>query len=221
MLVRNRPGMATSGLAAWKGMRRGWAARPVLVKSVRSIFVAEWLAGRYRPQVVATVRNPLNAVAGWTRLGIRTEAESHPRVEARLAGTGLWPNPWSSPLQRGAWQVCALDAMMRELGRHHPHWTVVNHEDLCLDPRAEFPVLAAAAGLRWTDAGDAYLAAADAEGSGWEVRRRAAQEVHGWQRSRDPGDREAALDVLEAFAEAGLDNGPYARQAIRSRRVCA
>jgi hypothetical protein len=100
-------------------------------------------------------------------------------------------------LQAGLMYRCLDDFCGRRLGVIR-----VGHEQLCLDPVAEFAGLHARLGLPWTEAAERALAASNREGRGFRPVRVTRDEVRKWQGRYRASELERVSNVLGAF---GLD----------------
>lgn len=179
------------------------AGGTVVVKSVRVTFSLEWAARRAHAGVLVVRRSPLNTVAGWARLGWGpNQLEDEPRLQALLEPHHLWPCPPQGTEERAMWTLCALTVLQHDVCARHPGWQSVLHEDLCADPVARFAELFARLGLQWSADVAAYLDQSNAEGSGWAVKRLAAQQMDSWRRELSAEQLAAVLPILRAFASA-------------------
>lgn len=178
----------------------------VVVKSVRVGLSLEWVAERAHASVLLVRRSPLNTVAGWARLGWGPyQLEDEPRLQAHLEPHGLWPCPAQGVLERAMWTLCALTVVQHDACSRHPAWHTVVHEDLCADPVSRFAELFVQLGLQWSVDVEGYLRESNAEGSGWAVRRLAAEQVDSWRRDLSSKELAAVLPLLQAFASAVPD----------------
>jgi len=158
--------------------------------------------------VVIVERDLLNVLSSWVALRwVGTPGDDmldslDPRVGDRLAvehGVDL-PPPGSSPLLRGTWLLGVLTLALRAAARRHPEWTVVRHEELCLDPGDKLRALASALGLEWTARTDRLLADLDRPGSGIERVRSTAQLPEIWRSRLRPDQLEEIAPLIERFA---------------------
>lgn len=190
--------LGTAALAARRRPPEGWC----MVKTVRVPFSLAWVAEVSGAQVLLVVRHPLNMLAGWRRLGWGAYGlVAYPPVRTRLEPLGLWPPPAAGTVADTTWTLCTLLLFHEEAAAAHPGWWRVRHEHLCNDPVQGFRRLVAAMGLEWSATVADVLIAADVEGEGWEVRRRAQHQLAVWRRL-PAADLEAAVRVLARFADA-------------------
>lgn len=182
------------------------ASRPApvgvtVVKTVRVPFALPWVAEATGAEVLLVARHPLGMLAGWQRLGWGAYGlVAYEEVRRRLHPLGLWPPPTTSTAADVTWTLCALHLLHEDAARGRRGWRV-RHEWLCSDPVAAFRELLGVVGLPWREEVAAFLAAADGEGAGWEVRRVARREVRAFERLPREILTEA-LPVLTAFANA-------------------
>jgi hypothetical protein len=192
------------------------------VKSVHCALSLEWIAARWDPQVLVVTRDPRNVVASWLDMDLPDRdrgLDRNPRVRAQvLEPLGLPVAPSSAdPLRRAAWQLGVLSAALDHAAAARPNWLVVRHEDLCLDPSGRFRAVASGLGLDWTEACDAFLSSTDADGSGFEVRRIAADQPDRWRTRLTPVQVDAVEDELARFPSVAADGRPTSVAAEQRR----
>ena len=186
-------------------------AHTVVAKSVYAALSVEWIATRFPVQVVIVERDLLNVLSSWVALRwVGTPGDDmldslDPLVRDRLtAEHGVEPPPpGSSPLLRGTWLLGVLSLALRTAAGRHPEWTVVRHEELCVDPGGGFRALAASLGLEWTADTDRLLADLDRPGSGIERVRSTAQLPGIWRSRLGPEQLEEIAPLIERFALDG------------------
>jgi hypothetical protein len=174
----------------------------VIVKSVAARLSLSWLASEFDPTMVVVWRHPLNLVSAWLQRGWQTAniGVSSPAIRARFEGTAAWPPP-DSGLPAMAWALCAESAAMLEDATKDPAWIVVSHEEQSLSPPTAFRVLFDRLGLTWTDAVEQELRGADADGSGYETKRRAAEEPQRWRARLSKHEQLEVLDTISRFED--------------------
>lgn len=156
----------------------------LVVKSVHSPLAIEFLVARWDVQVVVVRRNPLNAVSSWLELGWLPQQLGRSRDEADLLGERLGTPPPSadSPLdEQQAWSYTAMTRALDEASARHPEFVVVQHEDLCRDPQAQFRALFDRLGLGWDARVEEHLRRNDAPASGYTTQRLAAEQPDRWR----------------------------------------
>jgi hypothetical protein len=174
-----------------------------VVKSVRTLFSAEWVADRCQPRVLVILRSPLNMLGSWLRLGWGSYGiDDHPRAQAWLEPLGLWPAPPEPGVANTIWTICARNHMLRQTAARNPQWQVAWHEDLSADPIPRFGSLSGALGLRWTEEASEYVRSVDRPGSGWDVVRVASEEVEVWRKRLDPEQLQVAQVMIDRFESA-------------------
>lgn len=177
------------------------AARHTVVKSVDAALSAEWIAARWRPDVVVVRRDLRSVLASWLSLGMRGPREPAYNAIAAFA-TDRWgvelPSFEASVLERAAsvcsvWSLALVDAA----GRHG--WQVVSHDDVVLDPVPRLRELADALHLRWGPTTDAFVEATNRPGEGYATQRVADELVDSWKRRLDADQIAAIESVLARF----------------------
>ena len=189
--------------AASLSARRPGRAQSVVVKTIYATFSLEWLVARYRPQVIAMQRNPLNVVSSWRELHIPLfDLATRPILRARyIEPLGIEPPGGSAPeVARIAWHVGLLTHVISEALDRHPEWIFVTHEDLCADPATTIRGVAEQVGLAWSDDIDRFLNNNNRHGEGLAPVRIAAEEPTKW--------RQRLTDVEVAQIEAVLEKFP-------------
>ena len=124
-------------------------------------FALEWIVEQFDPRVVIIQRHPLNVVSSWLSWNERIVRDLNTRPAIRdsyiqLVGEAP-PPPGESQLALTAWSVGLLSTVLARRAAAHPTWTIITHESLCAEPRAEFHALFATLGLTWTDEADRFL----------------------------------------------------------------
>jgi hypothetical protein len=177
----------------------------VVVKSVNSALSLEWLASRFEPQVGVILRHPMNVVSSWTAFG--WNAPSGPMynaISARMAERFAieLPPVTASRLSRTTAIVCSLLYSLSEAKYRHPEWTLIVHEDVCVDPLTQFRSTADAIGLTWNADAERFISESDKPGTGYAVNRVTAEQPGRWRERLAAHDVEEAVAVCERFGEA-------------------
>jgi len=171
---------------------------PVVVKTVHANFSLEFVAEHF-DQVVLVRRDPRNAIASWLGLGWQVHRyEDDPGVMERVVEpAGLVPPERGKATIDAAWAYALLDHRIEQMGRAHPDWLSVRHEDLCDDPLPVLERLYDHAGLAWSTNVGAAVVATDREGSGYATRRKRSEQRDRWKK-RLTDDQVRLIDqVLE------------------------
>jgi hypothetical protein len=174
--------------------------RNVLVKSVQCARSIEWIDEHFAPQIVVLRRNPLNTVASWRDL----DFVRNPRETADLAryAKRVWnvdPPDSGDQLALQAFTVGILSTALESAARRHPAWTVVSHDELCLDARTHLRVLAEKLGLAWTDEADEYVLTSNRGGSGYLTNRVTSAQPDRWRDRLSADEVDTIRRVLDAF----------------------
>lgn len=193
--------------------RRG--LRP-LVKDPLAFFSSEWIASTFGAQVLVLTRHPAAFVSSLKRLSwefdvrnwldqeglMRTLLADH---EAELREFAREPR---DIVDQGVlcWKVIA--AVTEDYARRHPEWVFVRHEDLSLDPEAEYGKLFARFGLDFTpEVRAALLASTRAEnpseaptGVVHALSRDSAENVRNWTKRLSP---EEVRRIRDGVGEVG------------------
>lgn len=181
------------------------APRHVVVKSAHGPLAVEWIAARFRPDVVVVVRHPLNMIASWMELGWGgCGLDTNPKIVERYVRR--WHLPalptGCSRLSRVAWEVGLLLSVLQSSAEAHPEWRLVRHEQLCSDPTGQFQGLFAALGLQWTKAAELHLARSNRAATGLVTMRVAADQPERWRKRLTQDEVREINSVLEPFPVA-------------------
>lgn len=181
----------------------------VIVKSVHAELAIDWIASTFDVEVLVVSRHPADVLASWIEMDLK-EGEGWAKIplESRAeAGDGPWgvPPPGPSRIERMCWRIGLLHAVLEESAARHPEWHRRTHERLCSDPGHEFGQLYEELGLTWTDQTDAYLQAQNEPGSGFEVKRQAADLPGAWRHRLDDHQIDVLRKTLAQFPIAWTD----------------
>jgi hypothetical protein len=175
------------------------------VKSVRAELAAEWIADRFSPRVLVVERNPLNVLASWIELDyVRDAREAAAYAAVARTKWGIDAPPASAPrLEHQAFTYGVLAASLQEAAARRPEWTVVSHDELCLDAADGFARLADRLGLEWGPDAARFVTESDTAGAGYRTERRTVEQPDRW-RERLDDDQVAMIRVaLDRFPAAG------------------
>jgi hypothetical protein len=197
--------------AAALSARQPRRTQNVVVKTIYATFSLEWLVTRYRPQVIAMQRNPLNVVSSWRELHIPLfDLASRPILRTRfIEPLGIEPPVPNAPeVAQIAWHVGLLTHVIAQALDRHPEWIFVTHEHLCEDPATTIRRVSEQVGLEWTADIDRFLSDNNRRGEGLAPVRIATEEPTRWrQRLTDPEVAQIEA-VLEKFPTRGWVRPP-------------
>ena len=168
-----------------------------LVKSVRVLMTIEWIADRYRPKVAVVWRSPLNMLASVRANEMAMSFGT--AIQRRYIDTVAWPPP-GDPDGKAAWTICARLGVLLEIAGRHPDWMVVRHESVAADPTGKFRDVFARLEIPWAPEVEAFLAASNEPGSGWETKRVASKEATRWKERLSADQIRTAGGVMERFS---------------------
>ncbi len=179
------------------------AEGPIVVKSVHGALALSWTLEEVAPTATAVlVRHPANVIGSWRDMGwqLHRFAWHRPELWERFGPTVGNPGVGcpATPIEQGAWQF-ALLANALLAAAQACRLPVVDHEEVLADPVGRLSALAATLGLGWTDAATAWVAASDAPGEGYELRRVAAAEQGRWRTRLTPEELAVVADVVGRF----------------------
>jgi hypothetical protein len=197
--------------AAAVSARRPGRAQNIVVKTIYATFSLEWLVARYRPQIIAMQRNPLNVVSSWRELHIplfdlATRANLRTRYVEPL---GIEPpEPGAPEVAQIAWHVGLLTHVIAQALDRHPEWIFVTHEDLCEDPATTIRRVSDQVGLEWTDDIDRFLNDSNRHGEGLAPVRIATEEPTKWRQRLTDSEVADIQAVLDRFPTRGWVRPP-------------
>ncbi len=189
----------------------GLEGRRVLVKTVHAPMSIDWLASEFAIDVLVVVRHPLSILASWIDLDYNDQYVPFHEIAAVRRRAEAWdvPPPGPDHFDRMVWQIAVLLTALEESAAANPTWTVRTHEELCVDPAAEFTALFDALGLQWSDAAEAVLEGNDRPGSGFRTQRVAADLPSAWRRRLSAEQIERAERILRPFPLTGWSTGEF------------
>jgi hypothetical protein len=182
-----------------------------VVKTIYVVFSLDWLIDRYRPQVVAIQRNPLNVVSSWRQLQIPLfDLATRPAIiQTYLEPLGIAPpRTDASELTKIAWQVGLLTHVLGDAVERHPDWRLVTHEDLCREPLTEIRDIVDGLGLVWTDNIERFLTTTNRPGEGLKPMRVTAEQPTRWRSRLTDAEVEEIEGVLAQFPRCGWVRAP-------------
>jgi hypothetical protein len=184
---RASPIMSAAGaLASHPGDRRNPVLdrNRLLVKTVHAPLAIEWIASEFEVSVLVLLRHPGSILASWISLDLNDQyvpLHESPSVQ-RLVASWDVPLPGPDHLERMIWQIGVLVTALEKSAASHPEWAMRTHEQMCVDPEAEFRRLYDELGLEWNEKATASLASNDRPGKGFRVQRVAADLPDDWKR---------------------------------------
>jgi hypothetical protein len=178
----------------------------VAIKTIYGAFSLDWIVDRYNPRVIVLQRNPLNVVSSWRELQIPGfDLISRPaildRYRDRFEGDPL--DQSASELTKISWQVGLLTTAIGDSLERHPHWLLVNHEDLCVDPLSRIRDVLERAGMPWSVDVERYIDESNQPGRGLKTQRVTKDQPDRWK-ARLSNDEVAEISsVLARFPRRG------------------
>jgi hypothetical protein len=166
---------------------------------------------RYRPQVIAMQRNPLNVVSSWRELHIPLfDLATRTNLRTRyVEPLGIEPPGQGAPeVAQIAWHVGLLTHVIAQALDRHPEWIFVTHEDLCDDPATTIRHVSEQVGLEWTDDIDRFLNESNRHGDGLAPVRIATEEPTKWRQRLTDTEVADIRAVLDRFPTRGWVRPP-------------
>jgi len=199
------------GRAAYRGYL-GAACRTatrVVIKDPTASLITDWIAKRFRAQILIVMRHPCGFASSLEALDWKLGVNSLLRQDALMqdhledfrdvlnrARNDKW-------LTRGALWGAIHTVFARQLERY-PDWRLLRYEDLCADPVGQFETLSEEFGLKLnlrTRKKIEALSATDSTDSG-STRRNSRLMPDIWQQRMSPGEIDAVMGIVGEF---GLD----------------
>jgi hypothetical protein len=202
----------------WNTFRRGRRhhLRPLL-KDPFAVFSAPWFASRLGCQVVITVRHPAAFVSSLKRMNWNFQLQD-------LLAQPLLMRDWLEPYRNDMKAMSATDiigraallwtmtyAVVEEFRKNHPHFRIVRHEDLSLDPVRGFRLLYSALDLDFTPNVQTKIVESSSSENPSEVSASDAHSfrvdsranLHNWKRRLSPAEidriRIITADISECY----------------------
>jgi len=175
----------------------------VVIKSVHASLALEWVARETDAAVIVLRRSPLAVIASWFRMGwVEPGWRLPPAAAAEVVAPGVEiPSDTSdvSPLAWICWNTFTLMAHQESAVNAHPEWQVVDHEQLCEDPVAEFRSLVESVGWDWHPHIETFLHQSNRPGTGHETNRVVSGAVGTWRRVLNERQAETATQIQRQF----------------------
>ena len=178
----------------------------VVIKSIYSTFSLEWLVNRYDPRVVVIQRHPLNVVSSWRELKIpgfdlTTRPALLERYRDRFSGPLVVSD--ASKLTRIAWQVGLLTTALGDALDRHSEWLLVDHEQLCEDPKLGIREVVERTGLPWSEDVSRFLDESNRPGDGLKPQRITKDQPTRWKNRLSDCEVDEIRSVLDRFPRRG------------------
>lgn len=205
--------------APFRALARRWnGPYRVLVKEVATFPSVEWVARRWKPEVVLVVRHPCACALSVGNAALdRTEharlthlLEDDRRKEGHLESYREHLRSAKTPLEVSAAIWSAKSVIVSNAHARHDDWRLVRYEDICDDPLGSFQSLYGELGLSWTQEVETWLKKATSESSegAFSTRRVTALQRDAWRRTMTPRQIDEVRRIVE-----GTDLPYYASDA--------
>jgi hypothetical protein len=201
---RTSPLMQLAGVMGRRprhGPASGAGERRLLVKTVHLPLAIEWLASEFDVDVLILLRHPANVLASWLSLDLNDQfarLDEQPAIRRRIE-QGTIPSPGTAPLDRLVWQIGVLSLGLEEAAARNPTWVMRTHEELCVEPAAQFRRLYGELGLTWVEEADRYLSNNDRPGEGFPTQRVASDQPDAWKKRLTPTQVDSLQQILSDF----------------------
>ncbi len=193
----------------------------LVVKSIHAQLATEWLAAEFDVEMLLLLRHPANVLASWMELNLKdarnSTLENRPEIRSRYLEPWGVPLPGPDPIERMSWRIGLLVAAIEDARSRHPEWHLRTHEQLCIDPPAEFRRLYADLGLDWGEPSEAFLSGHNTPGSGFAVNRVASELSDSWQRRLDDEQLATLRRVLAWFPITTWTDDDFVRDRTEGR----
>jgi hypothetical protein len=176
--------------------------RRLFVKTVFLPLAVEWLTAEIEADVLVLLRHPGSVLSSWMKLDMNLEfarLDDHPAIRRQIEENRI-PRPGAEPVERMIWHIGVLYSALEESAARHPTWLVRTHEELCVEPIAQFRRLYEELGLPWNEQVEEYLATTDQPGEGFLTRRVASEQPDAWKSRLTSGQIEVVQQVLSGFS---------------------
>ena len=103
-------------------------------------------------------------------------------------------------MEWAAWRTGVFMGALDQALERHSEWTVVRHEQLCIDPAVRYRSLAADLGLRWGRGAEQRVVDFDRPGDdAYDTTRVARDEPERWRERLTEGEVEVIIETLDRF----------------------
>ncbi len=179
------------------------AKGPLVVKSVHAILSLPWIERYFDPKIVVILRNPLNVIASYLRMGIKDSLRNI-FIQGSLARDYLSEHrdviqADENAVRQMAAQIGGIYKVIEEQLKEHPRWVVVRHEDLCRDPIGTYRRLYQHLDLEWTQRVVDVIQASNRPGQGFITQRVAQAEIDKWRSELAPSQVREVQEIIRAF----------------------
>jgi hypothetical protein len=182
---------------------------PLVVKSVHAMLSLPWIEKHFDPRIVVLLRNPLNVIASYLRMGI-ADATRNIFNQGSILRDYLSEHrdviqADENTVRQMAAQIGGIYKVIEEQIKAHPRWVVVRHEDLCRDPIGAYRQLYQRLDLEWTQRVVDVIQASNRPGKGFVTQRIAQDEVDKWQTELTPVQTRDIKEIIQAFNLSSYD----------------
>jgi hypothetical protein len=184
----------------------------VVLKSIYSAFYTDWLVKNFDPTILMIQRHPLSVICSWRDLNIKefdllTRPSFHDMF-ARALGRNVHLNDLS-PLARKTYCVALINMALGDALEKNPHWILLDHEVLCVDPVMKFQQLCERLDLPWSDEISNFLEQVNRPGTGLKPVRVSSQQVNVWRERLSDSEIEEVTGILAQFPRNGWIRQSY------------
>ena len=170
----------------------------LLVKTVHAPLALEWIASEFEIDVLILLRHPGSILASWISLDIGEQYVPFAETPAvrHLAEEWGVRLPGPDHLEQMIWQIGMLVVALERAAERHPEWVVRTHEQMCVDPIAQFHRLYDDLGLQWNEQTEEFLVDNNRPGKGFRTRRLATDQLDSWKHRLTPDQIRALQRVM-------------------------
>ena len=170
----------------------------LLVKTVHAPLALEWIASEFEIDVLILLRHPGSILASWISLDIGEQYVPFAETPAvrQLAEEWGVRLPGPDHLEQTIWQIGMLVVALERAAERHPEWVVRTHEQMCVDPIAQFHRLYDDLGLQWNEQTEEFLVDNNRPGKGFRTRRLATDQLDSWKHRLTPDQIRALQRVM-------------------------
>jgi Sulfotransferase family len=188
-----------------------WLPGRIVVKDVHSNLAVEWIDRHIVPMTVIMMRHPCAFALSWSSL--------YKSIDKNIEQFTSQPNLMEDYLQpfqhlfkdaQTLWEKLGLFwgasyYVMLSQQKKHPNWLVIQHEQLCVDPVAEYQKLFAQLDLPWTKPTQEVLDGSMTKDSGkpYVPQRITSQEPDKWKNKLES----AQISAIQRFVQPFEING--------------
>lgn len=173
-------------IKSWKGWYYKSKHSTRILKVNLSGLMLPYFVKNFNPKIVIVLRHPANIISSYLKLDM-ADADRNILQQEQLVRDYLIPymdeiNKLNKPLEKMGLQV-AVHYYIWEKQSEKFDWTMIKHEDLCVEPEKKFQKLFEKLRLTWNQDSIDEINKHNNEGDGYNTYRKSSSLVNKWKKS--------------------------------------